>query len=113
MNIKNATEALSALAHETRLTVFQLVLKEGSNGLRAGEIAKRMQIQPSTLSAHLNSLRRADLLHARREQQQIFYSANVNGIKALLVYLVQDCCNGDPNICSIFNVIGGEKLDHS
>ena len=108
MNIQDATEALSALAHETRLAAFQLVLKEGPEGLRAGEIAKRMQVQPSTLSAHLNALKRANLLHARREQQQIFYAADINGIKVLLSYLVQDCCNGNPDICTIFNAISGK-----
>lgn len=107
MELSSATEALSALAHETRLAVFQLVIKEGPEGLRAGEIARRMNVQPSTLSGHLNALRRAQLLSSRREQQQIYYSANIEGTKKLINFLTQDCCGGHPEICE--GLVDGRK----
>ena len=100
MNTSEAVDAFSALSHETRLTVFKLLLKEGEQGLSAGVIARRLDVQPSTLTAHLHILKRSGLLQSTRQQQKIVYSADVQGTRNLLLFLTQECCQGHPEICS-------------
>ncbi len=99
MDTQQATEAFSALSHETRLTVFKLLLKQGEQGLSAGVIAQELAVQPSTLTAHLQILRRSGLIQSTRQQQKIIYSANVDGTRQLLLFLTQECCQGHPEIC--------------
>lgn len=100
MDAEKALDAFAALAHETRLAVFKLLLREGRQGLSAGDIARQLQVQPSTLTAHLNHLRRSNLIQSARERQKIVYSANIDGTRALLHFLTVDCCQGNPEICS-------------
>ena len=100
MKISEAVDAFSALSHETRLTVFKLLLKEGEQGLSAGVIARQLGVQPSTLTAHLQILKRSGLLQSIRQQQKIVYSADVQGTRNLLRFLTQECCQGHPEICS-------------
>ena len=100
MNTSEAVDAFSALSHETRLTVFKLLLKEGEQGLSAGVIARQLGVQPSTLTAHLQILKRSGLLRSIRQQQKILYSADVQGTRNLLRFLTQECCQGHPEICS-------------
>jgi DNA-binding transcriptional ArsR family regulator len=100
MNTSEAVDAFSALSHETRLTVFKLLLKEGEQGLSAGVIARQLGVQPSTLTAHLQILKRSGLLQSTRQQQKIVYSADVQGTRNLLRFLTQECCQGHPEICS-------------
>jgi DNA-binding transcriptional ArsR family regulator len=100
MNNAQATDAFSALSHETRLTVFKLLLKEGEQGLSAGVIARQLDVQPSTLTPHLHILKRSGLLQSTRHQQKIVYSANIQGTRDLLRFLTQECCQGHPEICS-------------
>ncbi len=94
-----AIEAFAALAQETRLAVFQLLMREGPDGLVAGEIAQRLDVHPSTLSAHLNLLSRAGLLASKRRQRHIIYSVDINGTRQLLRFLTDDCCDGRPEFC--------------
>ena len=94
-----AVEALSALAHPTRLKAFRLLVQEGPNGLTAGDIAHRVAVPPSTLSTHLALLQRAGLLSARRLDRRIFYAADYEGTRRLLSFLTEDCCQGRPEIC--------------
>jgi DNA-binding transcriptional ArsR family regulator len=100
MNNAQATDAFSALSHETRLTVFKLLLKEGEQGLSAGVIARQLDVQPSTLTSHLHILKRSGLLQSTRHQQKIVYSADIRGTRDLLRFLTQECCQGQPEICS-------------
>jgi DNA-binding transcriptional ArsR family regulator len=100
MKAHNAVTALAALAHETRLTVFRLLVRCGGNGLPAGEIAERVGVPASTLSFHLRELKRADLLHSWRRQRQIFYAADVEGTRELLTFIIHDSCQNRPEICS-------------
>ncbi len=100
MNTSQAIDAFSALSHETRLTVFKLLIKEGEQGLSAGTIAKQLKVQPSTLTAHLHILRRAGLIQSTRQQQKILYSADLQGTRQLLRFLTQECCQGHPEICA-------------
>ena len=96
----NALAALSALAHEHRLRVFRLLVRRSPEGLAAGDIAAHMQLPPSSLSFHLGSLERAGLIASRREQRHIIYTANLGGMRRLLTFLTEDCCNGNPEICA-------------
>ena len=100
MTDERALAALVALAHGTRLRVFRLLLREGPGGLPAGAIARAAQVPPSTLSSHLAQLEGAGLLRSWRLGQRIFYAADVDGVRALLRFLVADCCDGRPEICA-------------
>ncbi len=94
MQIGNAIEALGALAHETRLKVFRLLVRQGPAGLPAGAIAGRLGANASTMSHHLAILERAGLLKSWRVERRIFYAADFDGMRGLLDYLMHDCCRG-------------------
>jgi len=99
MEIKDATNVLSALALEGRLAIFRLLVKAGPNGVRAGDIAEAVSANASTLSANLNVLSHAGLIEGRRDGRFIYYSARYDRMRDLLAFLMADCCNGDPEIC--------------
>lgn len=101
MDHKTATEAFSALAQEHRLTVFRILMREGPNGLPAGEIAARVAVAPSTLSHHLAHLERAGLLRSWRVERRIFYAVDIMGTRRLVAFLTEDCCQGHPEICGM------------
>jgi ArsR family transcriptional regulator len=96
----NALAALSALAHEYRLRIFRLLVRRSPEGLSAGDIAVHMQLAPSSLSFHLGHLERAGLISSQREQRHIIYTANLGGMRHLLSFLTEDCCNGHPEVCA-------------
>ncbi len=96
MKSSNAVKKLNALAQETRLSVFRLLVRQGPGGLPAGEIAVRLKAHPATMSHHLALLERAGLVRATRVQRNIFYAADFGGMRGLLGYLAQDCCRGLP-----------------
>ncbi len=100
MSESNALAALSALAHQHRLRVFRLLVRHSPEGVAAGDIAAHMQLPPSSLSFHLGHLERAGLIASRREQRHIIYTANLGGMRRLLSFLTEDCCNGHPDICA-------------
>ncbi|HEU0220653.1 MAG TPA: helix-turn-helix domain-containing protein [Paracoccaceae bacterium] len=99
METKQALSALSALAHETRLGVFRLLVRAGPPGIAAGEIAQRLGIPAPTLSFHLKELERGGLIRATRRQRQIVYATDCEGTRALLDFLMRDCCQGLPELC--------------
>jgi ArsR family transcriptional regulator len=99
MKSKAAIEALSALAQETRLAIFRLLVRQGPDGLPAGAIGERLDIPAPTLSFHLAQLSRAGLVAARREGRSILYAADYRGMNGLLTYLTEDCCQGRPELC--------------
>jgi DNA-binding transcriptional ArsR family regulator len=84
--------ALSALAHEHRLTIFRLLVEQGPEGLPAGVIAEKVGLQPSSLTFHLQHLTRAGLLIPRRASRQIFYAADFAAMSSLVGYLTENCC---------------------
>ena len=86
--------ALSALAHETRLDVFRLLVRAGPHGIAAGDIASRLGVPAPTLSFHLSSLSAAGLALSRREGRSIHYSADFTRLRAVLDFLIADCCAG-------------------
>jgi ArsR family transcriptional regulator, arsenate/arsenite/antimonite-responsive transcriptional repressor len=87
MKAKTAIEALTALAQETRLSIFRLLVREGPESLPAGAIGERLDIPAPTLSFHLAQLSRAGLVTSRREGRSIRYAVNYRGMNALLTYL--------------------------
>ncbi len=95
METTAAVEALAALAQETRLQVFRLLVRQGRAGAAAGEIAERLELPAPTLSFHLAHLARAGLVMPRREGRSIIYSANYSAMNSLLGYLTENCCRGD------------------
>lgn len=95
-----AVEALSALAHESRLSVFRLLVRAGREGLPAGEIARKLDFLPNTLSANLTVLANAGLVESRRDGRSVIYSADYERMSGLLGFLMEDCCNGDASICA-------------
>jgi len=95
-----AVEALSALAHESRLSVFRLLVRAGREGLPAGEIARKLDFLPNTLSANLTVLANAELVESRRDGRSVIYSADYGRMSGLLGFLMEDCCNGDASICA-------------
>ncbi len=100
MELKNALDGLSALAHEGRLKAFRLLVQAGVMGLPAGEVARRLDMAPSSLSANLNVLSHAGLVRSRRQGRSIIYTAEYDRMRDLLGFLVEDCCGGQPEICS-------------
>lgn len=99
MDTNSAIAALSALAQETRLKVFRLLVQAGPEGLAAGEIARMLKVPPATLSFHLNHLETAGLITSERQQRRIIYAADYAGMRGLLRFLTQDCCQGRPELC--------------
>lgn len=100
MDETSAVDAFAALAQDTRLRVFRLLLQHGPDGLPAGEIARRVGTPPNTMSTHLSILTRAGLIQARRESRQVFYGVELGGIRQLIAFLVEDCCGGRPGACA-------------
>ena len=100
MKAPDAVTALSALAHESRLAVFRLLVRAGKDGMAAGDVARKLDILPNTLSASLTLLATAGLVHARREGRSIIYAADYGRMGKLMGFLMEDCCNGSPEICA-------------
>jgi DNA-binding transcriptional ArsR family regulator len=100
MTSPEAVSALSALAHEHRLAAFRLLVRAGEGGVPAGDIARELGVLPNTLSSHLAILGHAGLIRSRREGRSILYSADYDGMRGLLDFLVTDCCGGRPEICA-------------
>lgn len=105
MHLPRAVDALSALAHANRLAVFRLLVTAGEDGVAAGEIAREVGVLPSTLSTHLTILGHAGLIHSRRDGRSVIYSADYDGMRDLLAFLVADCCGGRPEICASLSEI--------
>jgi ArsR family transcriptional regulator len=101
MEKTNAIAALAALAQETRLDIFRLLVQTGAEGLPPGQISERLGLPAATLSFHLNQLRHAGLVTFRREGRSLIYMAEYDAMNGLLAYLTENCCQGDPAACSV------------
>jgi DNA-binding transcriptional ArsR family regulator len=93
MNSKDAVESLAALAQDSRLSVYRLLVKRGPEGFAVGELAERLRIPGPTLSFHLKALSQAGLVQSRKESRFIYYSANFNRMNDLVGYLTENCCS--------------------
>lgn len=94
-----AVTALAALAHSQRLAIFRLLVAEGPSGLPASEIAEAVEATPTGASFHLKELDRAGLIRGTRDGRYIRYAVHVEGMRRLLTYLTEDCCQGNPQLC--------------
>lgn len=99
MDNRSALDALAALGQETRLSAFRLLVKAGPKGLPAGEVGDRLGTVQNTTSAHLKVLLQAGLIRAEREGRSIRYAADMTGFRDLLAFLMEDCCDGAPELC--------------
>jgi DNA-binding transcriptional ArsR family regulator len=94
MEKQNAIAALAALAQETRLDVFRLLVQAGPEGLPAGEIAETLGLPSASLSFHLKELRSAGLARCERDGRSRIYSPDFEAVGALVAYLSENCCEG-------------------
>lgn len=99
MDISSVLLAFSALSQETRLQVFRILIKAGRQGMLAGEISEVLGVRQNTLSANLSILLGAGLVRNAREGRSIRYFANIDGLRAILEFLMKDCCGGRPELC--------------
>lgn len=91
--------ALSALAQPTRLDTFRLLVRQEPDGLPAGEIARQLDVPQNTMSAHLAILARAGLVRSQRQSRSIVYRADLDILRAVMLFLVKDCCGGRAELC--------------
>ena len=103
MKTTDAVIALAALAQDTRLAVYRLLVQQGPTGLAAGEIAGALDIAPATLSFHLKELSHAGLVSSRQEGRFIYYAAHFEAMNALIAFLTENCCaaDGGPTCSSV------------
>ena len=101
MRAKKAVRGLSALAQETRLAVFRMLVREAPDAIPAGVIAERLRVPPATLSFHLSRLEQAGLVRARRLSRHILYTPDLEGARGLVAFLLDDCCQGLPKLCGV------------
>lgn len=94
MEAGQAVDKLAALAQETRLGIFRLLVEAGDAGLNAGAIAEALDLPAATLSFHVAHLKRAGLVTSRQESRFIYYSANYAAMDDLIAYLTHNCCQG-------------------
>ncbi|MEM7698966.1 MAG: metalloregulator ArsR/SmtB family transcription factor [Verrucomicrobiota bacterium] len=99
MELLSAVASLGALAQPARLETFRLLVKAGREGCCAGDLSRSLGIPKNTLSFHLKELNRAGLVVAKREGRSIRYSIRQEGIRDLLLFLTEDCCQGRPELC--------------
>jgi DNA-binding transcriptional ArsR family regulator len=99
MEIRSAVTALAALAQETRLSIFRLLIEAGPEGVAAGRIGEALEVPGATLSFHLKELARAGLVSSRQEKQFIYYAADFERMAELMTFLTENCCKGMPQAC--------------
>jgi ArsR family transcriptional regulator len=99
MDILQAVTSLAALAHPQRLEIFRLLVREGPNGLAASELAEAVGASSTAASFHFRELDGAGLIHSRRDGRYVRYAVHVEGMRKLLTYLSEDCCQGHPELC--------------
>ena len=99
MEISTAVTALAALAQETRLSIFRLLIEAGPKGVAAGRIGEVLKVPGATLSFHLKELSRAGLVSSRQDRQFIYYAVDFERMAELMTYLTQNCCKGMPQAC--------------
>lgn len=99
MKTPHAVETLGALAQESRLEVFRLLVRKGPKGMAAGELSEHLGLPPATMSFHLKELTRAGLIVSRRESRSIIYSANYEHMQELIDFLLENCCIDNGGKC--------------
>jgi len=110
MEISDAIKRLSALAQDGRLAVFRALVRAGPDGMAAGTIARTLGVAANTLSSQLLVLANARLVHANRNGRSIIYAANFDAMRDLLVFLTEDCCAGNSEVCASLAEIADRAL---
>lgn len=100
MENTTAITALSALAQNTRLETFRLLVQHEPEGVPAGELARLLDVPQNTMSAHLATLSRAGLVKSERQSRSIIYRADLDGLSDLTLFLLKDCCGGSTDLCA-------------
>ncbi|MFA6264816.1 MAG: helix-turn-helix transcriptional regulator [Pseudolabrys sp.] len=100
MEQTNAVAALAALAQDNRLDVYRLLVQAGPEGMSAGNIADQLGLAPNTLTFHFDRLRVAGLVDVRRDGRSMIYTARFDTMNALIGYLTDNCCGGQPEKCA-------------
>lgn len=95
----NALDAFTALSQATRLDVFRLLIKAGDTGMSAGDISNTLDVRQNTMSTNLSILARSGLIRSEREGRSIRYFSDMDGVRGLLAFLMEDCCGGQPELC--------------
>ncbi|MGH6847668.1 MAG: ArsR/SmtB family transcription factor [Methylocella sp.] len=101
MERSDAITALAALAQESRLDIFRLLVQAGTGGMPAGQISEGLGLPSATLSFHLNQLKQAGLVTFRRESRSLIYTADYAAMNSLLAYLTENCCQDDAAGCGV------------
>lgn len=99
MELEQAAGKLAALSNATRLAVFRLLVRRGTEGMAAGEIAEACGLPANTLSFHLKELSHAGLATGTRDGRRIVYAIDPEVVRELLRFLTEDCCQGRPELC--------------
>ncbi len=107
MSVPHALAALAALGQPTRLGIFRLLMAAEPGGLAAGAIAEKVGCAHNTLSSHLSIMARSGLVRGARDGRSITYRADVDAIRALVGFLINDCCGGHPELCDLQDAIRG------
>lgn len=113
METQQAVAALTALAQESRLAIFRLLVRAGEEGVPAGQIAEELSLPAATTSFHLKELTHAGLIASSREGRSLIYSIQSGTINQLLAFLVQDCCQGRPELCQLDSLQPAKKKSRS
>jgi len=99
MDSNHALDAFSALSQSTRLDVVRLLIKAGDAGMSAGDISGTLDVRQNTMSSNLSILVRSGLIRNERDGRSIRYFADMEGMRGLLAFLMEDCCGGRPALC--------------
>tara|TARA_R110002110_G_scaffold203859_1_gene415046 strand:+ start:156 stop:488 length:333 start_codon:yes stop_codon:yes gene_type:complete len=99
MDKLSALDSFAALSQATRLDVFRLLVQAGTVGMFAGQISDTLGVRQNTMSANLAVLARSGLIRSERQGRSIRYFADMDGMRGLLAYLMEDCCGGNPALC--------------
>lgn len=100
MESNEAIGGLAALAQETRLQAFKILVRHEPEGVAAGELARLLKVPQNTLSTHLAILSQASLVSSERQSRSIMYRANLEAVRGIVLHLLNDCCNGRPELCA-------------
>jgi len=100
MKNTDAVSALAALAQDSRLDVFRLLVEAGPGGLTAGQVADKLKLAPSALTFHFDRLRDAGLVTVRRDGRSMIYAAQFDTMNALVTFLTDNCCQGAAELCA-------------
>ena len=100
METSNAVVALAALAQESRLDIFRLLVQAGPDGMAAGHVAEKLELAPNTLTFHFDRLRAAGLVTVRRDGRSMIYAARFETMNGLVAFLTENCCQGAAGTCA-------------